>query len=226
MRLMQPLQRMGSPADVANAVLYLASDRSAQVTGIVLPVDGGTTAGPPDGEARGRRCSPDTTDEGRRPMPADIVIRGGTVFDGSGAPGRVADVAIADGVIREIGTEPARRARARRVGLRGRARLHRHPHPLRRAGVLGSGAAAVVVPRRHHRGRRQLRLRDRADPPRAPRRDRAHARERRGHGPGDAGRGHRLGLRDVPRVPGRRCAGAEPRSTSPRTSGTPRCGST
>jgi N-acyl-D-aspartate/D-glutamate deacylase len=36
-------------------------------------------------------------------MPAEIVIRGGTVFDGSGAPGRAADVAIADGVIREIG---------------------------------------------------------------------------------------------------------------------------
>ena len=46
-RLMQPLQRMGSPTDVANAALYLASDRSAQVTGIVLPVDGGTTAGRP-----------------------------------------------------------------------------------------------------------------------------------------------------------------------------------
>jgi NAD(P)-dependent dehydrogenase (short-subunit alcohol dehydrogenase family) len=46
-RLMQPLQRVGSPADVANAVVYLASDASAQVTGIVLPVDGGTTAGPP-----------------------------------------------------------------------------------------------------------------------------------------------------------------------------------
>jgi NAD(P)-dependent dehydrogenase (short-subunit alcohol dehydrogenase family) len=46
-RLMQPLQRIGSPEDVANAVVYLASDRSAQVTGIVLPVDGGTTAGPP-----------------------------------------------------------------------------------------------------------------------------------------------------------------------------------
>ena len=27
-------------------------------------------------------------------MPADVVIRGGTVFDGSGEPGRVADVAI------------------------------------------------------------------------------------------------------------------------------------
>jgi NAD(P)-dependent dehydrogenase (short-subunit alcohol dehydrogenase family) len=46
-RRMQPLQRVGSPQDVANAMLYLASDRSAQVTGIVLPVDGGTTAGPP-----------------------------------------------------------------------------------------------------------------------------------------------------------------------------------
>jgi NAD(P)-dependent dehydrogenase (short-subunit alcohol dehydrogenase family) len=44
---MQPLQRQGTPEDVANAALYLASDRSAQVTGIVLPVDGGTTAGPP-----------------------------------------------------------------------------------------------------------------------------------------------------------------------------------
>ncbi len=36
-------------------------------------------------------------------MPADIVIRGGTVYDGTGAPGRAADVAISDGVIREIG---------------------------------------------------------------------------------------------------------------------------
>ena len=36
-------------------------------------------------------------------MSADLVIRGGTVLDGSGAPGRIADVAIADGVIREIG---------------------------------------------------------------------------------------------------------------------------
>jgi NAD(P)-dependent dehydrogenase (short-subunit alcohol dehydrogenase family) len=46
-RRMQPLQRIGEPKDVANAALYLASDRSAQVTGIVLPVDGGTTVGPP-----------------------------------------------------------------------------------------------------------------------------------------------------------------------------------
>lgn len=43
----QPLQRLGSPTDVANAALYLASERSAQVTGLVLPVDGGATTGPP-----------------------------------------------------------------------------------------------------------------------------------------------------------------------------------
>jgi NAD(P)-dependent dehydrogenase (short-subunit alcohol dehydrogenase family) len=46
-RAMQPLQRQGSPRDVAEAALYLASDRAAQITGIVMPVDGGTTAGPP-----------------------------------------------------------------------------------------------------------------------------------------------------------------------------------
>ena len=43
-RFTQPLQRQGRPEDVANAVLYLASDRAAQITGVVLPVDGGTTA--------------------------------------------------------------------------------------------------------------------------------------------------------------------------------------
>jgi NAD(P)-dependent dehydrogenase (short-subunit alcohol dehydrogenase family) len=47
MRLTQPLPRQGTSADVAEAVVYLASDRSAQVTGVVLPIDGGTTAGPP-----------------------------------------------------------------------------------------------------------------------------------------------------------------------------------
>ncbi len=35
---------------------------------------------------------------------SELVIRGGTVHDGTGAPGRRADIAIADGVIREIGT--------------------------------------------------------------------------------------------------------------------------
>ncbi len=43
----QPLQRRGLPRDVAEAVLFLAGDRSAQITGIVVPVDGGTVAGRP-----------------------------------------------------------------------------------------------------------------------------------------------------------------------------------
>jgi NAD(P)-dependent dehydrogenase (short-subunit alcohol dehydrogenase family) len=46
-RYMQPLERQAQPEDVANAVVFLASDRAAQVTGIVMPIDGGTTAGPP-----------------------------------------------------------------------------------------------------------------------------------------------------------------------------------
>ena len=36
-----PLKRMGTPQDVAAAVLFLASDDSTYITGLVLPVDGG-----------------------------------------------------------------------------------------------------------------------------------------------------------------------------------------
>lgn len=43
----QPLKRPGKPEDVAQAALYLGSDRSVQVTGMLLPVDGGITAGDP-----------------------------------------------------------------------------------------------------------------------------------------------------------------------------------
>jgi NAD(P)-dependent dehydrogenase (short-subunit alcohol dehydrogenase family) len=41
----RPLKRQGTPDDVAEAVLYFATDRSRYVTGTVLPVDGGTVAG-------------------------------------------------------------------------------------------------------------------------------------------------------------------------------------
>ena len=43
----QPLKRYGLPEDVAHAAVYLGSDRSSQVTGMLLPVDGGITAGDP-----------------------------------------------------------------------------------------------------------------------------------------------------------------------------------
>ena len=45
MRADRPLKREGTTADVAEAALYLAGDRSRYVTGIVLRVDGGTVAG-------------------------------------------------------------------------------------------------------------------------------------------------------------------------------------
>jgi NAD(P)-dependent dehydrogenase (short-subunit alcohol dehydrogenase family) len=45
MRADRPLKREGTPDDIAEAALYLASDRARYVTGTVLPVDGGTVAG-------------------------------------------------------------------------------------------------------------------------------------------------------------------------------------
>jgi len=37
--------RIGQPGDVAGAILFLASDESAWITGTILPVDGGVMAG-------------------------------------------------------------------------------------------------------------------------------------------------------------------------------------
>jgi NAD(P)-dependent dehydrogenase (short-subunit alcohol dehydrogenase family) len=45
MRNDRPLKREGTVEDVAEAALYLAGDRSRYVTGTVLPIDGGTSAG-------------------------------------------------------------------------------------------------------------------------------------------------------------------------------------
>ena len=39
----QPLGRCGGDADMAGAVLYLASPAASWMTGVILPVDGGAT---------------------------------------------------------------------------------------------------------------------------------------------------------------------------------------
>lgn len=43
----QPLKRRGEPIDVAEVALFLASDKARQLTGVVLPVEAGVTAGDP-----------------------------------------------------------------------------------------------------------------------------------------------------------------------------------
>jgi 3-oxoacyl-[acyl-carrier protein] reductase len=40
---MIPMGKFGSPDDIANAVLFLASEKTGYVTGQVLAVDGGLT---------------------------------------------------------------------------------------------------------------------------------------------------------------------------------------
>jgi len=41
---MHPLGRIGTPKDIVDAILYLASDHSSWVTGAIIPVDGGLSA--------------------------------------------------------------------------------------------------------------------------------------------------------------------------------------
>ena len=39
-----PLGRMGETSEIANAVIFLASDEASFITGMNMPVDGGYTA--------------------------------------------------------------------------------------------------------------------------------------------------------------------------------------
>lgn len=48
----RPLKITGTAADIANAAVFLAGERSRYVTGIVLPVDGGMVAGNPRNHLR------------------------------------------------------------------------------------------------------------------------------------------------------------------------------
>ena len=138
----------------------------------------------------------------------ELVIRGGTLVDGTGAPPRPADVAVDDGTITEVAVPGALDdAGARRTvdadGLLvtpGFVDIHTHYDGQVTWDPL---LTPVVLARRHHRGDGQLRRRLR---PGAPRpgglAHRAHG-GRRGHPRHRAQRGHHLGLGDLPRVPRR-----------------------
>jgi NAD(P)-dependent dehydrogenase (short-subunit alcohol dehydrogenase family) len=45
---LHPLGRLGTPEDIANGVVFLASDESAWMTGQALVIDGGFSVGPLD----------------------------------------------------------------------------------------------------------------------------------------------------------------------------------
>ena len=141
----------------------------------------------------------------RRPMTADIVIRGGTVVDGTGAPGRT----------RRRRHHRRRHHRDRRRASTGERELDASGHMVTPGFVdihthydaqvfWDPALVADLLARRDVGRRRQLRLLDRARAARAPRAARPHAPARRGHGARHALRGRAVGrLRDVPAVPRR-----------------------
>jgi len=47
-----PMQRMGDAMDVAEAAVFLASDKASFITGLIMPVDGGSSV------ATGCLCNP------------------------------------------------------------------------------------------------------------------------------------------------------------------------
>jgi len=98
------------------------------------------------------RCMRDTHEchiRGGTYMPFDLVIRSGTVVDGTGAAPRTADIAI-DGDRNRRGGH-GRFCGRREIEADGAmvALVRRYPHPLRRAGHLGSTPATVVRARGH-----------------------------------------------------------------------------
>ena len=101
------------------------------------------------------------------------------------------------------------RAGARRRRNDRRARLHRPPHALRCAALLGSLPHAVGLARGHLGGHRQLRLRLRADAPRDARARHADHDARRGDPPRVDAAGTSLGLGHVSRIPRQRRTAAE-----------------
>ncbi len=61
--LSTPMRRVGTAAEVAEVVLWLLSERASFVTGVVIPIDGGQSAGnkPPQMYRRGESMAPPAT---------------------------------------------------------------------------------------------------------------------------------------------------------------------
>jgi NAD(P)-dependent dehydrogenase (short-subunit alcohol dehydrogenase family) len=69
--LSTPMRRTGTPSEVANVVVWLCSEQAAFVTGVVVPVDGGQSAGnkPPQMYRQGQPMSAPTQDSSPVPRP-------------------------------------------------------------------------------------------------------------------------------------------------------------
>ena len=79
-------------------------------------------------------------------MAYDILIKGGRIYDGSGLPSYLGDVAVQDGKIVETGRiNGERQARGQRRRPGGVAGLHRFPHPSRCAASVGPAGDLVLL---------------------------------------------------------------------------------
>ncbi|HEY2668018.1 MAG TPA: SDR family NAD(P)-dependent oxidoreductase [Actinomycetota bacterium] len=69
--LATPMRRTGTPSEVANVVLWLCSEQAAFVTGVVVPIDGGQSAGnkPPQMYRQGQPMPAPNQDSSPSPVP-------------------------------------------------------------------------------------------------------------------------------------------------------------
>lgn len=69
--LATPMRRTGTPSEVANVVLWLCSEQAAFVTGVVVPIDGGQSAGnkPPQMYRQGQPMPAPSQDSSPSPVP-------------------------------------------------------------------------------------------------------------------------------------------------------------
>jgi NAD(P)-dependent dehydrogenase (short-subunit alcohol dehydrogenase family) len=69
--LATPMRRTGTPSEVANVVLWLCSEQAAFVTGAVVPIDGGQSAGnkPPQMYRQGQPMPAPNQDSSPSPVP-------------------------------------------------------------------------------------------------------------------------------------------------------------